>query len=77
MMKFKMTIGAAVAMTALLAVLSGCQKPEGPAEKAGKKVDQAVEKAGEKVDAAKEKAGEKIEKAGQELKDATKRDEKK
>ena len=76
-MKFKMTIGAAAVMAALLAALSGCQKPEGPAEKAGKKVDQTVEKAGEKIDAAKEKAGEKIEKAGQELKDATKRDEKK
>ena len=77
MMKFKMTIGAAVVMTVLLAALFGCQKPEGPAEKAGKKVDQTVEKAGEKIDEAKEKAGEKIEKAGQAVKDATKPDDKK
>ena len=76
-MKFKMTIGAAVVMTALLAALFGCQKPEGPAEKAGKKVDQTVEKAGEKIEEVKEKAGEKIEKAGQEIKNSTKSDEKK
>lgn len=35
--------------------LVGCQ-PEGPAERAGKKVDETVEKAGEET----EKAGEKI-----------------
>lgn len=77
MMKFKMTMGTAVVMTALLAALSGCQKQEGPAETAGKKIDQAVEKSGEKIDEAKEKLGEKIEKAGQEMQDAAKRDEKK
>jgi PBP1b-binding outer membrane lipoprotein LpoB len=65
-MKFRMTIGSAVVMTALLAVLSGCQKQEGPAEKAGEKIDQTTEKIGEKV----EKAGEKIQ-------DAAERDEKK
>ena len=77
MMKFQMTMGAAVVMTALLAALAGCQKQEGPAETAGKKVDQAVEKAGEKIEEVKEKAGEKIEQAGQELKDSAKSDEKK
>lgn len=76
-MKFKMTIGTAVVMTALLTALSGCQKAEGPAEKAGQKIDKAVEKSGEKIEDAKEKLGEKIEKAGDDLKDATKRDEKK
>jgi PBP1b-binding outer membrane lipoprotein LpoB len=65
-MKFRMTIGSAVVMTALLAALSGCQKQEGPAEKAGEKIDQTTEKIGEKV----EKAGEKIQ-------DAAERDEKK
>jgi len=77
MMKFRMTMGAAVVMTALLAALAGCQKKEGPAETAGKKIDQTVEKAGEKIEEAKEKIGEKMEKAGQDLKDATTRDEKK
>lgn len=76
-MELKMTISAAVVMTAMLAVLSGCQKQEGPAETAGKKIDQAVEKAGEKIDEVKEKAGEKIEKAGEDLQDAAKSDEKK
>ena len=77
MMKFQMTMGTAVALTALLAALAGCQKQEGPAETAGKKIDQAVEKSGEKIDEAKEKLGEKIEKAGEELKDSAKSDEKK
>lgn len=77
MMKFKLTIGASVVMTALLAALTGCQKQEGPVEKAGKKVDQAVEKAGEKIDKATEKVGEKVEKAGENMQDAAKRDEKK
>jgi outer membrane murein-binding lipoprotein Lpp len=77
MMKLKMTIGAAVVMTALLAVLAGCQKQEGPAETAGKKIDQTVEKAGEKIEEVKEKAGEKIEEAGKAMKDSTKSDDKK
>jgi PBP1b-binding outer membrane lipoprotein LpoB len=77
MMKLKMTIGAAVATTALLVVLSGCQKQEGPAETAGKKIDQTVEKAGEKIEEVKEKAGEKIEEAGKAMKDSTKSDDKK
>ena len=77
MMKFKMTIGSTVVMTALLAALSGCQKQEGPAEKAGQKIDKAVEKAGEKIDQTTEKLGEKVEKAGENIQDAAKRDEKK
>jgi hypothetical protein len=76
-MKFKMTIGASVVMTALLVVLTGCQKQEGPAEKAGQKIDKAVEKTGEKIDQTAEKVGEKVEKAGEKIQDATKRDEKK
>jgi len=77
MMKFKMNIGAVIVMTASLAALYGCQKPEGPAEKAGQKIDKAVEKTGEKIDQTTEKLGEKVEKAGEDIKDATKRDEKK
>lgn len=77
MMEFKKTIGAAVVMTALLATLFGCQKQEGPAEKAGQKIDKAVEKSADKIDQTTEKLGEKIEKAGEEMQDAAKRDEKK
>ncbi len=50
---------AALAMSALVLALSGCQKQEGPAEQAGKEVDKAVEKAGQQI----EKAGEKIQDA--------------
>lgn len=77
MMKLLETVGAAMVVGALLVALSGCQKQEGPAEKAGQKIDQAVEKSVEKADDAKQKLGEKIEKAGEDLQDAAKRDEKK
>jgi hypothetical protein len=76
-MKLKITMSSAIVMTALLAALYGCQKPEGPAERAGKQIDQAVEKTGEKVDQTTEKLGEKVEKAGEDIKDAAKRAEKK
>ena len=44
-----------LALTGLLLGLSGCRRP-GPAERAGKKIDEAVEKGGQQV----EKAGKKI-----------------
>lgn len=56
MMKRGNNVFAVLAMSALVLALSGCQKQEGPAEQAGKKVDQVVEKAGQQI----EKAGEKI-----------------
>lgn len=58
-MKFGKTPGAAIVMSVLLLTLSACQKQEGPAEKAGKSVDQAADKVGQQV----EKAGEKIQDA--------------
>ena len=36
-------------------VAPGCQKQDGPAEKAGKQLDKAVEKAGDKIDEAADK----------------------
>lgn len=59
------TAKTSLALAALLVALSGCQKQEGPAERAGKEVDQAVDKVGQQV----EKAGDKID-------DALKRDKK-
>ena len=50
------TLGAALAIGILFVTLPGCQKQEGPVERAGKQVDQAVDKVGEKI----EKAGESI-----------------
>ena len=45
-----------LAVGVVLAALAGCQKEEGPAERAGKAMDKAVENAGQQI----EKAGEKI-----------------
>jgi len=52
-------IAAAIGSIALIVAVSGCQKQEGPAERAGKQVDKAVEKTGQQI----EKAGEKIQDA--------------
>lgn len=49
---------------AVITALSGCQKEEGPAERAGKAMDKAVENAGQQL----EKAGEKIQDAAKEAK---------
>ncbi|TVO53491.1 hypothetical protein FHP91_16705 [Denitromonas halophila] len=66
MMKLKRHTGAALLMGALLVALSGCQKDEGPMERAGKEVDKAMEKTGQQ-----------IEKAGDAIQDAAKGDDKK
>jgi hypothetical protein len=59
MMSINRSLSATLAMTALLAMLAGCDRQEGPAESAGKNVDNAMEKAGDKI----EKAGENIQDA--------------
>jgi hypothetical protein len=64
-MKLGKTLGAVLITSALLLMLSGCQKQEGPAEQAGKEVDKAVEKIGQQV-----------EKAGDAIQDAAKGDKK-
>ncbi len=58
---------ACVAVTALTA----CQQ-EGPAERAGKKVDKAVDKAADKVDKGAEKVGDALKEAGDKVKNSTK-----
>lgn len=62
-MKLHESINAALVMGALLAALAGCQKQEGPAEHAGRELDNAVAKAGQQ-----------IEKAGDNIQDAAKGD---
>jgi predicted small secreted protein len=64
MMNFKKSAAIVLVAGVLMAGLSGCKKEEGPAERAGKAVDNAVQKAGEQV----EKAGEKIQDAAKEAK---------
>lgn len=59
MNRFSKQVMTTVVLGALISGLSACQKQEGPAERAGKAMDNAVEKAGEKI----EKAGEKIQDA--------------
>ena len=61
MNKLIKTAGAALVIGVLFATLPGCQKQEGPAERAGKEVDKTVEKVGQQ-----------IEKAGDSIQDATK-----
>ena len=65
-MKFGKSVSTALILGVLVAALSGCQKKEGPAEQAGKVVDQTVEKVGQQV-----------EKAGESIQDAAKGDGKK
>lgn len=59
MTQSKKSIATALATIILLAGLSACQKPEGPAERLGKDIDEAGQKTGQEV----EKAGEKIQDA--------------
>jgi hypothetical protein len=65
MMNIRNGVTAGLVLTILVVGLSACQKKEGPAERAGKAVDQAVDSAGQK-----------LEKAGQDVQDAA-RDAKK
>jgi len=53
------TRGTALVIGALLVALAGCQKQEGPAEKAGKEVDKAAQTVGKQI----EKAGESVQDA--------------
>lgn len=82
-MKFDQAISAFLIISACFFALSGCQKQEGPLEKAGKEVDQVVEnfgqpkagpaeQVGQAVDNAVEKTGQKIEQAGDKIQDTAK-----
>jgi len=61
MTKIRNAVIAGVATGILIVGLSGCEKKEGPAERAGKEIDKAVQSAGQK-----------LEKAGQDIQDAAK-----
>ena len=62
---------ALIMMMLLAATVVGCESSEGPAERAGKQIDQAAEKAGDTIDEAVEKTGEKIEEAGDAIREKT------
>lgn len=59
MLKNKRSAVALIAAGLMALALAGCQKQEGPAEKAGKQIDNAVSQAGQQI----EKAGDKIQEA--------------
>lgn len=59
MFKLGKNVSASLVMGVFLIALVGCQKHEGPAEKAGKEVDKVTEKVGQTI----EKAGESIHEA--------------
>jgi hypothetical protein len=50
MLKQIRIVGTAAAVFAMLMAVSACQKPEGPAERAGKDLDKAVDRAGQKIE---------------------------
>ncbi|NIC40869.1 hypothetical protein [Aquabacterium sp. A08] len=76
MSDLKKTTKATLAMLVVLGALAGCQKKdEGPAEAAGKQIDQVIEKSGEKVDQATGAIGKSIEQAGQNMQDSTTRED--
>jgi hyperosmotically inducible protein len=56
----------------IIVSLTACKK-EGPAERAGRKIDETVEKTGDKIKESTEKAGHKIEETGDKVKESTKR----
>ena len=59
------------ALTLTLAfALAGCES-EGPAERAGERIDEAVSQAGEKIEEATDAAGQKLEQAGDAVQEKT------
>lgn len=58
-MRFGKGVMIAAAASALVMVLGGCPQKQGPGERAGKAVDNALDKTGQQI----EKAGEKVQDA--------------
>ncbi|QIM50337.1 hypothetical protein G9Q38_14905 [Pusillimonas sp. DMV24BSW_D] len=53
-MKIKNVLGSTAVTAVLLMALAGCQEKEGPAEKAGKEIDQAAAELSDRVEKATE-----------------------
>ena len=68
-MHFK-KLSSTVFATLIIIGLAACEK-QGPAEKAGEKIDNAAEKMGDKIEDATDKAGDKLEEAGDKIEDKT------
>ena len=63
---------ATLVLGTLFVALAGCQKKEGPAERAGKEMDRAAEKTGKELEKAADKVGDTLKEAGGKIKDAAK-----
>ena len=77
MIKSSKPVAAIFGVSVLLLGLSACQKTEvtgqpGPAEKAGKQLDQATAQAGDTINKAATEVGKKVEQAGEKLQDTAK-----
>jgi len=59
-----------LAGAALICGLSACQKDEGPAERVGKKLDEAAATAADKIEEVTSKVGEKVQEAGKSIQKA-------
>lgn len=63
--------GAWIVAAAGLSLLVGCTEPEeGPAERAGRQIDESMEKANEKAREGMERAGEEMQKLGERMQDS-------
>jgi len=71
-LKFSRSVISALAVSALIYGISGCNKQGTPVEDAGKEIDQTIDRADQKIITAVDKAGEEVEDAGQKMKDAVK-----
>jgi len=68
--KMKKILFIALLILPLVGGLVACEK-EGPAERAGEKIDDAVEEAGDKMEQAGEKVDDTVEEAGDKVEQAT------
>ena len=66
-MIYALTILSIVTLMLIGTALTGCEADQGPAEKAGEKIDNAVENAGEAM----EEAGDELEEASDKLQEET------
>lgn len=64
MLNFARSVAALLLLGLFMSGVVGCQKKEGPAERAGKAMDKAAEKAGQEI----EKVGDKLKDAAKDLK---------
>jgi hypothetical protein len=64
--------GAWIVVAAGLSLLVGCtEAEEGPAERAGKRIDESMDEANEKMREGMERAGEEMQKLGERMQDAS------